>query len=173
MFLDFKKHISVIPDWPSKGIITYDIAPILHDSRLFHELIEQLSGPYKNQKIDTVIGIEARGFILAGALANQLGSGMVLIRKKGKTPPPTISQEYSFEYASYVMEVAGNILQPNEQVVLVDDILATGGTMAAAVKLINKIGSKIIGISCAVEMESMAGRDRLKGQKIYSSIIYT
>lgn len=170
---DFKEYISVVSDWPRKDITTYDIAPLLHNATLFHRLINQLAEPYQNQKVNTIIGIEARGFILASALAYQLGTGIALIRKKGKIPPPTVSQEYSFEYASYVMEVADGLLKKDERVVIVDDILATGGTMAAAIKLIKKIGLEIVGVSFAVEMEYMSGRDRIKKQNIYSSIIYT
>lgn len=172
MSVDLKSQISVISDWPRAGITTYDIAPLLANQESFHELIEQLAVPYLNQTIDVVVGIEARGFVLAAGLAERLGAGIILIRKKDKLPPPTVSQEYSFEYAAQVMEVSANAFRAGANIVLADDILATGGTMAAAVKLIKNFVVEIVGISFVIEMDFMAGRDRLKGQVIHSLIKY-
>lgn len=168
--MDFKTKIRFIPNWPKEGITTYDIGPLLADASGFRELIEQMAAPYLGKQVDAVVGIEARGFVLAAALAERLGTGVTLVRKKGKLPPPTVSQEYSFEYASHVIELPAQAFHAGQQVVVVDDILATGGTMAAAVKLVKQFPVEIIGISCAIEMVSMAGRDRLKGQTVHAVI---
>ena len=170
MPVDFKTRVTQINDWPRPGIVTYDIATLLRDKALFQEIVDQLAEPYNGKKIDAVVGLEARGFVLASALAYKLGTGMVLIRKKGKLPPPTIVQEYSYEYASNVIEIQSNSLASGQNIILVDDILATCGTMAAAVKLVNRLGVNIIGISFVISMDFMAGSDRLRGQNIHSLI---
>jgi len=172
MLTDFKKYIIRTDNWPRAGIETYDIGPLLRDKALFHEIIEELAAPCKGQKIDAIAGLEARGFVLAGALAQKLNTGLVLIRKKGKLPPPTIAQEYSYEYASNVIEIQSNSLVSGQNIILVDDVLATGGTMAAAVKLVNRLGVNILGISFVISMDFMAGSDRLRGQNIHSLIHY-
>ncbi len=173
MPVDLKTHITQTNDWPRPGIVTYDIGPLLQDKALFHEVIEQLAEPYSGKKIDAVVCPEARGFVLGSALAYKLNAGVVLIRKKGKLPPPTIVQEYSYEYASNVIEIQSNSLASGQSIILVDDILATGGTMAAAVKLVNRLGVDILGISFVISMDFMAGSDRLRGQNIHSLIHYT
>lgn len=170
--IDFREHITTTNDWPRPGIVTYDVAPLLSDPGIFRDLINGLAEPYRGLTIDAVVGLEARGFLIAGALARELNTGVVMIRKKGKLPPPTIREEYSYEYASQVIEMGEQALKKDQRVILVDDILATGGTMAAAVKLVNKFGVQIIGISFIIEMRYMAGRDRLKDQIIHSLVQY-
>lgn len=172
MSVDLKSYITQTSDWPRPGIVTYDIGPLLRDAALLREILERLAEPYKDQKIDAIVGLEARGFVLASALAYKLNTGLVLIRKKGKLPPPTFAQEYSYEYASNVIEIQSNSLANGQNIVLVDDILATGGTMAAAVKLVNRLGVNILGISFVISMDFMAGSDRLRGQNIHSLISY-
>ncbi len=171
--MDFKSIITTTNDWPRPGIVTYDINPLLKDAKVFKALIDEMIAPYKEIKIDMIIGIESRGFILAGAMAYQLGVGMTIIRKKGKIPPPVISQDYSFEYSSQVIEIAENALCKGQKVLLVDDILATGGTMSAAIKLIGKIGAEILGAAFVIEMDSMAGRTRLQNFPTYAIVHYT
>lgn len=160
---EFQSHISRINDWPRPGIVTYDIAPILRDPVLFRTLIDAMIEPYKGDESrpSCLIGIESRGFILASAMADRLGVGLVMIRKKGKLPPPVLSEEYSYEYASQVVEIGDGVIGPMDRVILVDDILATGGTMAAALKLVKKTGATILGAAFAIEMTAMAGRSRL------------
>lgn len=170
--MDFKSIITTTNDWPRPGIVTYDIAPILRDPVYFRPLIDRLVEPYKNTQIDSIIGIESRGFIIAAAMADRLNIGMNIIRKKGKIPPPVLSQDYSFEYASQVIEIAENALQKNQKVLLVDDILATGGTMAAAIKLLKKVGVDIVGTAFVIEMESMAGRVRLQNLPVHAIVKY-
>lgn len=173
MSVDFKSMITTTNDWPRPGIVTYDIAPLLKDAKTFQTLIDEMVLPYKEMKIDTIIGIESRGFILASAMAYKLGVGMIIIRKKGKIPPPVLAQDYSFEYASQVIEIAENSLSKGQKVLLVDDILATGGTMSAAVKLIKKTEAEIIGASFVIEMDSMSGRTRLQKLPVYAIVHYT
>jgi adenine phosphoribosyltransferase len=170
--MDFKSKITITNDWPRPGIVTYDIAPLLRDAEMFKFLIDNLVGPYKEKNIDSIIGIESRGFIIASAMADRLGVGMNIIRKKGKIPPPVLSQDYSYEYASQVIEIAENTLQGGQKILIVDDILATGGTMAAAIKLIKKTGVEIAGMAFVVEMDSMAGRLRLQNIPVHAIVHY-
>lgn len=169
---DLKSKITRINDWPRPGIVCYDVAPLFKDKNDFHNIIEELARPYESQKVDVVVGVEARGFILAAALAYCLGVGVAMIRKKNKLPPPTVSQEYSYEYAAQVIEMQTGVVTPGERVVIVDDTLATGGTMAAAVKLVKKLQGEIVGLSFIVEMKFMAGADRLKGLPVHSLVSY-
>lgn len=169
---NLKQKITKINDWPRPGIVCYDVAPLFKDKNDLHSVIEGLARPYAGQKIDLVVGIEARGFVLAGALAHRLGVGMAMIRKKNKLPPPTVSQEYSYEYAAQVIEMQTGAIAPGQRVIIVDDTLATGGTMSAAVKLVKKLGGEIIGLSFIVEMKSMAGAGRLNGLPVHSLVSY-
>lgn len=171
--MDFKSIITTTNNWPREGITTYDIAPILRDPAFFRALIDKLVEPYQDQRLDSIIGIEARGFILASAMADRLGVGMAIVRKKGKIPPPVLAQDYSFEYASQVIEIAANSLKENQKVLIVDDILATGGTMAAAIKLIKRTGADIVGTAFVIEMVGMAGRTRLQNLPVYAIVKYT
>ncbi|MBI5728687.1 MAG: adenine phosphoribosyltransferase [Candidatus Magasanikbacteria bacterium] len=172
MWENLKQKIVQINDWPRPGIVCYDIAPLLKDAAMFKEIIEQLAQPYQGQKIDLVVGIEARGFVIASALAYRLGVGMAMIRKKNKLPPPTVMQEYSYEYAAQIIEMQEGAITPGQRVIIVDDTLATGGTMAAAVKLVKKLGGEIVGLSFIVEMTPMAGRERLRGCTIHSLVTF-
>ncbi len=171
--MDFRPHILEINNWPRLGIRCYDISPLLADRETFGELIEVLAEPYLGVQIDAVVGIEARGFLLAGAVAHRLGTGVVMIRKKGKIPPPTVAQEYSYEYASQIIEMRADALSSGAQIILIDDILATGGTMAAAVKLVDQFDVTITGISFVVEMAFMAGRTRIREKRVHSVVEYT
>lgn len=173
MDIDFKSKIIRIDNWPNSGIICYDTAPLLADPLYFKEAVEKMAEPYLGEKIDIIAGIEARGFTLASALAYRLGTGLVLIRKKGKLPRETLSQSYSYEYAANVIEINADAILPGQRVVLVDDILATGGTMSAAVKLVNRLGGDIAGISFLVSVDFMAGAMRLNNQKINYLINYS
>lgn len=171
--MDFKSIITTTNDWPRPGIVTYDIAPILKNKEMFRALIDVLVEPYIDAQLDSIVGIESRGFIVAAAMADRLGVGMTVIRKKGKIPPPVISQDYSYEYASQVIEIAEDSLVAGNKALLVDDILATGGTMAAAIKLLKRGKVEIIGTAFVIEMEGMAGRLRLQNLPVHAIVKYT
>ena len=167
-----KKKIREIPNWPKPGISFKDITPLLEDKELFSKMIDELAKPYLNQKIDKIVGIDARGFLLASALAYKLKTGIAIIRKKGKLPSKTISKEYALEYGSNTIEMHKDSILPNERVLLVDDVLATGGTMKAAVDLVKELKAKIIGVDFLIELNYLNGKKTLKGQKIRSLIKY-
>lgn len=169
---ELKAKIIEVDDWPARGITYFDTTPIMADPDLFAKIIDELAKPYQDKKVDVVAGIESRGLILAGALAYKMGCAMAAIRKKDKLPGSKISQEYAYEYSTGMIEINDYVIKPGQRVVLVDDILATGGTMAAAVKLIEKLKGKIIGISFIVEKVFLSGRERLKGQEAHSLVKY-
>jgi len=168
--MDFKSKIRNIPDFPEKGIIFRDISPLLEDKKSFQSLVKLLVKHYRNAKIDKVVGIDARGFILAGVLAERLKAGMVMIRKKGKLPFETQSIEYDLEYGKAVLEIQKDSIKKGERVLLIDDVLATGGTMAAAAKLVEKLGGKIIGIAFLIILNYLSGREKLKKYPLFSLI---
>jgi adenine phosphoribosyltransferase len=161
-----KEKIREIPDWPQKGVNFKDITPLLEDKKVFQELINALASPYLNKKIDKIVGIDARGFIMASALAYKLKTGLVIVRKKGKLPSKTISKKYSLEYASNTIEMHKDSITRGERVLLVDDVLATGGTMKATLDLVEKLKGKIIGIDFLIELCFLKGRKKLKGYKL-------
>jgi len=155
-------YIRTIPDFPHEGIMFRDVTTLFNDPRGFRMAIDQLLHPYAGQPIDRVIGLEARGFILGGAIAHQLSLGFVPIRKKGKLPGQTIEQAYVLEYGEAIMEVHEDALQPGERVLLVDDLLATGGTAAAGIKLIEKMGATVMGCAFVIDLPDIGGRARLE-----------
>ncbi|MFC1701070.1 adenine phosphoribosyltransferase [Patescibacteria group bacterium] len=165
-----EKNIRSISDWPKKGINFRDITPILEDAKLFRSLINELAKLCKGKKIDKVVGIDARGFILASALAYKLNSGLAIVRKKGKLPYKTISKKYTLEYASAILEMHKDSIKKKENILIVDDVLATGGTMSATVNIIKKLGGNIVGILFLIELEALKGRKKLRDQKIESLI---
>ena len=156
-------YIRTIPDFPHDGIMFRDVTTLFADPRGFRIAIDQLLHPYAGQPIDKVVGLEARGFILGGAIAHQLSLGFVPIRKKGKLPGKTISQAYTLEYAEAVVEVHDDALQPGERVLLVDDLLATGGTAEAGIKLIEQLGASVMGCAFVVDLPDLGGRKKLEG----------
>ncbi|MFT7107897.1 MAG: adenine phosphoribosyltransferase [Yoonia sp.] len=156
-------YIRTIPDFPHAGIMFRDVTTLFGDPRGFRMAIDQLLHPYAGQPIDKVVGLEARGFILGGAIAHQLSVGFVPIRKKGKLPGKTIEQEYTLEYGTATMEVHDDALQPGEKALLVDDLLATGGTAEAGIKLIERLGAEVIGCAFVIDLPDIGGRARLEG----------
>ncbi len=167
-----KSSIRDIPDFPKKGVVFKDITPILSDGRLFRYSVEQLARSPYGKKIDAIVGIDARGFIFAGAVANYLEIGFVPIRKKGKLPFQTQSIAYDLEYGEGELEIHVDALENKKKVLIVDDLLATGGTALAATKLIEKIGSTVVGINFLVELEFLNGRKKLNSYPIFSIIQY-
>ncbi|MDF2140719.1 adenine phosphoribosyltransferase [Paenirhodobacter sp. CAU 1674] len=158
-----KDYIRTIADFPHEGIMFRDVTSLFADARGFRMAIDQLLHPWAGQQIDKVIGLEARGFILGGAIAHQLSKGFVPIRKKGKLPGQTISQAYKLEYGEAIMEIHEDALQPGERVLVVDDLLATGGTCEASIKLIERLGAEIVGCSFIVDLPELGGRKLLEG----------
>ncbi|MEM7472647.1 MAG: adenine phosphoribosyltransferase [Pseudomonadota bacterium] len=157
-----KDYIRTIPDFPHEGIMFRDVTTLFLDPRGFRMAIDQMLAPYVGQRIDTVAGLEARGFILGGAIAHQLSVGFVPIRKQGKLPGKTIQQSYTLEYGEATMELHDDSLQPGEKVLLVDDLLATGGTAEAGIKLIEKLGAEVIGTSFIIDLPDLGGREKLE-----------
>ncbi|PJI92744.1 adenine phosphoribosyltransferase [Yoonia maricola] len=156
-------YIRTIPNFPHEGIMFRDVTTLFSDPRGFRIAIDQLLHPYAGQPIDKVVGLEARGFILGGAIAHQLSLGFVPIRKKGKLPGKTIEQDYTLEYGTATMEVHDDALQPGEKVLLVDDLLATGGTAEAGIKLIERMGAEVIGCAFVIDLPDIGGRKKLEG----------
>ncbi|SFS22028.1 adenine phosphoribosyltransferase [Yoonia litorea] len=156
-------YIRTIPDFPHEGIMFRDVTTLFADPRGFRMAIDQLLHPYAGQPIDKVVGLEARGFILGGAIAHQLSLGFVPIRKKGKLPGQTIEQDYTLEYGTATMEVHDDALQAGEKVLLVDDLLATGGTAEAGIKLIERMGAEVIGCAFIIDLPDIGGRKKLEG----------
>jgi adenine phosphoribosyltransferase len=151
-------------------VIFRDITPVLENKRLFQFLIDNLGKFYQNKKIDKIVGIDARGFILASALAYKLKTGLAIVRKKGKLPYKTIKKKYTLEYATETLEIHSDAINSGENVLLVDDLLATGGTMKATTDIVKKLGGKIIGILFFIELEDLKGRKKLKGYPVKSLI---
>ena len=161
-----------VADFPKPGIVFKDITPILADGTLFHDSITLLCETAGGQKIDKVVGIDARGFIFAAAVADRLGAGFVPVRKKGKLPWKTREVAYSLEYGESIVELHEDAVLPGESVLLVDDLLATGGTAAAAVKLLDELGAKLIGISVLIELGFLSGRDKLAPHAVNAILTY-
>lgn len=161
-----------VVDFPKTGIVFKDITPILADGRLFHESISRLCETTANVKIDKVVGIDARGFIFAAAVADRLGAGLVLVRKKGKLPWKTRQTSYSLEYGESIVEIHEDSVKQGETILLVDDLLATGGTAAAAVKLLDELGANLVGISVLIELSFLNGRAKLGNHPVHSILSY-
>ncbi len=158
-----KDYIRTIVDFPHEGIMFRDVTTLFADARGFRMAVDQMLHPYAGREIDKVVGLEARGFILGGAIAHQLTKGFVPIRKKGKLPGPTISEAYELEYGEAVMEIHSDAITPGEKILLVDDLLATGGTAEAGIKLIERLGGEIVGCSFIIDLPDLGGRKRLEG----------
>ena len=157
-----KDYIRTIPDFPHAGIMFRDVTTLFADPRGFRMAIDQLLHPYAGEPIDKVVGLEARGFILGGAVAHQLSVGFVPIRKKGKLPGATIEQDYVLEYASATVELHDDAIAAGERVLVVDDLLATGGTAEAGIKLIERLGGEIIGCAFVIDLPDLGGRAKLE-----------
>jgi adenine phosphoribosyltransferase len=161
-----------VVDFPKPGIVFKDITPVLADGKLFRESISLLCETTGGAKIDKVVGIDARGFIFAAAVADRLGAGFVPVRKKGKLPWKTRQTAYSLEYGESIVELHEDAVKPGESVLLVDDLLATGGTAAAAVKLLDELGANIVGISVLIELAFLNGRSKLGPHPVNSILSY-
>ncbi|MCB2144450.1 MAG: adenine phosphoribosyltransferase, partial [Rhodobacteraceae bacterium] len=152
-----KDYIRTIADFPHEGIMFRDVPTLFADARGFRMAVDQLLHPYAGERIDKVVGLEARGFILGGAIAHQLTKGFVPIRKKGKLPGAVISQAYTLEYGEAVMEIHDDALQPGEKVLIVDDLLATGGTCEAGIRLVERLGAEVVGCAFVIDLPELGG----------------
>jgi adenine phosphoribosyltransferase len=169
---ELKKLIREIPDYPKPGIVFYDLTTLLKDKNGFRTLIEKLCAHYAGRTVDLVAGIEARGFIFAPALAYRLGAGFVPVRKPKKLPWKTAQVSYQLEYGADALEIHQDAVRPGQRVLVCDDLLATGGTAAATVKLVRQLGGDVIGAGFAVELNFLNGRARLAGLDVFSLIQY-
>jgi adenine phosphoribosyltransferase len=166
-----KDYIRSIADFPHEGIMFRDVTTLFADPRGFRMAVDQMLHPWAGQQIDKIVGLEARGFILGGAIAHQLSKGFVPIRKKGKLPGQTISQAYKLEYGEAVMEMHEDAIAPGEKVLIVDDLLATGGTCEAGIRLIERLGGEIVGCSFIVDLPELGGRNLLKNLGMQVSVL--
>ncbi|MGH9834867.1 MAG: adenine phosphoribosyltransferase [Blastocatellia bacterium] len=169
---ELKQLVREIPDFPKPGILFYDITTLLKDARGLRAVIDQITGHFSDQKVDHVIGVEARGFIFAPALAYHLGAGFVPVRKPKKLPSEVESYSYDLEYGKDTLEIHKDAVGKGHNVVIADDLLATGGTAGAVVKLVEKLGGKVVGLSFVIELEFLNGRERLAGYDVFSLLKY-
>jgi len=170
--MDISKFIRDIPDFPKPGIIFKDITPLLKDEKAFEETINQLGNHVNKESCKGIVGIESRGFIFGAALALKLGIGFIPVRKPGKLPYDTIKETYELEYGTDSIEIHKDALEQGQEVVIVDDLLATGGTMAASCNLVEKLGAKIASCLFVVELGFLKGQEKLKNQKVHSLLSY-
>ncbi len=168
--LELPSLIRDIPDFPKKGIVFKDITTLLNNGAAFHQAIDQMIERVSRYEIDTVIGMESRGFIFAAPIAYHLGVGFVPVRKLGKLPGPTISTEYDLEYGTNTLELHDDAIQPGQRALVVDDLLATGGTVSATVDLVERLEGQVVAVAFLVELDFLKGRDRLKGYDVVSLI---
>lgn len=160
--MDFSKVIRTIPDYPKKGIMFRDITTLLGNARAFRRAVDEMVQPYAGLRIDKIAGIEARGFILGGAVAHQLSLPFIPVRKKGKLPWDTIGEDYALEYGTDRVEIHKDAVEKGDHVIVVDDLIATGGTAFAAIKLIEKAGAKVMGCSFVIDLPELGGADKLR-----------
>lgn len=165
---ELKNIIRDIPDFPKKGIIFKDITTLLGDAASYQRMIDLLAHRYIGQKIDKVVGVEARGFIIGAALAYKLGAGVVLVRKPGKLPSKTFKKSYELEYGTDTLEIHTDAVKKGDKIIIADDLLATGGTMGAVVDMVTDLGGELVECCFMVELESLKGRDRLPAGKVFS-----
>ena len=161
-----------IPDFPQKGILFKDITPLLQDKAAFHAAMDRLAAHYAGAGIEAVVGVESRGFIFGAVLAYLLNCGFVPVRKFGKLPYQTVTVEYELEYGTNIVEIHTDAIKPGQRVLIVDDLLATGGTVSAAMELVEKLGGHIAGIAFLVELTFLRGREQLKGHDVFALIKY-
>jgi adenine phosphoribosyltransferase len=170
--MDLKQHIRHVPDFPKAGILFYDITTLLRDPFGFKTTIELLSTPYRDQGIDAVVGIESRGFILGAAVAERIGAGFIPIRKPGKLPAKAIKETYDLEYGKDALEIHEDAVTRGQRILIVDDVLATGGTAAAAVQLVRKLGGELHGLSFLIELLFLNGKQKIAAENVNSVLKY-
>lgn len=171
--MDLKKVIRTVADYPKKGILFYDITTLLKNEKAFKQTIDTLYKKYKDKKIDKVVAVDARGFIFGAPLAIKLGAGFVPVRKKGKLPADTLGAAYTLEYGQDELTIHKDAIKPGENILIIDDLLATGGTISAVTELIEKLHGKIIGIGFVIELTFLKGKEKLKGYPLFSLLKYS
>jgi adenine phosphoribosyltransferase len=169
---ELRAKIREIPDFPKPGILFYDITTLLKDGPAFRDAIDLMLEPYRDERIDVVVGMESRGFIFSAPMAYQLSAGLVPVRKLGKLPAETITVEYALEYGSNTLEIHRDAISAGQKVLVVDDLLATGGTVKGTIELVERLKGDVVGLGFLVELEFLKGRDRLEGRRIHSVIKY-
>ena len=169
---DLRAKIREIPDFPKPGILFYDITTLLKDATAYKSAIDLMLEPYRDEKIDLVVGMESRGFIFSAPMAYLLGAGLVPVRKLGKLPAETITVEYALEYGSNTLEIHRDAINAGQRVLIVDDLLATGGTVHGTIELVERLQGDVVGLGFLVELEFLKGRDRLQGHRVESVIRY-
>ena len=167
-----RERIREIPDFPKPGILFYDITTVLKDPVAYKESIDLMLAPYSDEAIDLVVGMESRGFIFSAPMAYQLGAGLVPVRKLGKLPAETITVEYALEYGSNTLEIHRDAIGPGQKVLIVDDLLATGGTVKGTIELVERLKGEVVGLAFLVELDFLKGRDRLAGRRVTSVVQY-
>ena len=170
--MDLKQHIRHVPDFPKAGILFYDITTLLREPEGFGATIDRLSNPFEQESIDLVVGIESRGFILGSAVAQRLNAGFIPIRKPGKLPAKRIKETYELEYGTDALEIHEDAVQPGQRVLIVDDVLATGGTASAAARLVRQLGGELHGLAFLIELMFLNGQSKLQGEKVFSVLQY-
>jgi adenine phosphoribosyltransferase len=169
---DLRAKIREIPDFPKPGILFYDITTLLKDPDSFRESIDLMLEPYKDERIDIVVGMESRGFIFSAPMAYLLKAGLVPVRKLGKLPAETITVEYALEYGSNTLEIHRDSIQSGQRVLIVDDLLATGGTVRGTIELVERLKGVVVGLAFLVELDFLTGRERLEGRRVTSVVTY-
>ena len=169
---DLKAHIRHVPDFPKPGILFYDITTLLQDPAGLRAAIDSLALPFKDENIDVVVGIESRGFIFGAPVADRIGAGFVPIRKPGKLPSTCVSESYALEYGTDTIQIHEDAVKKGQRVLIVDDLLATGGTARAAASLVRKIGGSVHALAFLIELTGLHGRDKLAGERVHASLQY-
>lgn len=169
---ELRKNIREVPDFPKKGIRFYDLTTLFKDPKAFHQAVDALGNRYWGKKLDAIVGVEARGFVLGAALAYKLGTGIVLVRKPGKLPARTHTARYTLEYGSGEVQMHRDGIRRGDQVLVVDDLIATGGTATAACELVERSGGRVTECCFLVELDSLRGRRLLAGRKVFSLLHY-
>src|SRR6186713_1219938 len=169
---ELRAKIREIPDFPKPGILFYDITTLLKDPVSYRESIDLMLEPYKDEQVDIVVGMESRGFIFSSPMGYLLDAGLVPVRKLGKLPAETITVEYALEYGSNTLEIHRDAINPGQKVLIVDDLLATGGTVKGTIELVERLKGEVVGLAFLVELDFLKGRERLEGRKVTSVIQY-
>jgi len=170
--MDLREYIRDVPDFPKEGIIFKDITTLISSGDAFKYAVDKMIEPFKEESIDRIIGIESRGFLFGGAMAYILGTGVNIARKPGKLPWKTIREEYSLEYGTNALEIHMDAVKEGEKILIVDDLLATGGTALAVAKLVERLGGSVVGFSFLIELTFLNGRKKLEGYKVHSVVEY-
>jgi adenine phosphoribosyltransferase len=172
MMRTLKSKIREVPDFPKPGILFYDITTLLKDPEGFRQAVDALANPYNTDSVDLVVGVESRGFILAAAVADRLGAGFVPVRKPGKLPAKALKETFHLEYGSDSLEIHEDAVTPGQKVLVVDDVLATGGTARATANLVQRLGAELVGMAFLIELLGLKGRDQLQNECVFSVLQY-